>query len=160
MLLGESWNSNISRAPEEEGVPQPKPAFPFLRSPSPAYHHGVVHHLPQHCSHQGLTDPCQCHHKQQDCTLLGSRPLPTGKSKPAPTPSPSPSPLLAQRTEKLLHFLTRVAERTGATAAAQMFGCGVVQSMAQSLSHSHLCCSAQSLWLCYCGCLDLLLAYQ
>lgn len=33
MLPEESWDSNINKAPEQAGAPQPNPALPFLCSP-------------------------------------------------------------------------------------------------------------------------------
>lgn len=60
----------------------------------------VVHHFPQHCSHQAFKDYSQCHHKQQDCTLLGSRALPTPKAA-----HPSAPLLSAAGTEKLRNHL-------------------------------------------------------
>jgi len=45
MLPGERWNSNISKAPEQEGVTQPKTAFPFLQSPSPFSAEKLRNHL-------------------------------------------------------------------------------------------------------------------
>lgn len=107
MLPGESWDSNISKAPEQEAVPQPKPAFPFLQSPSPS--HNLLP-LPAAMggaspSHQGLTEPCQCHHKRQECPLLGEHSFTHGKEEASRPSAPLPAHCWSREAENPLHSL-------------------------------------------------------